>query len=166
MKTIIFLDIDGVLNTEQWHLNEGQNAPQDQYGDAFDPEAVANLALIIAETGAEIVLSSTWKCFGLDGIKEMWKDRGLPGKVVGITPNTISDEILLKVNLEEVEAGFLKGYEIKEWLSKDGEQVQNYAIIDDVEGFLPEQKSHLVLVNATFGLRKKDAEKTIKVLNV
>ena len=45
MRKIIFLDIDGVLNTCWWD----RKTPVDKYGYAFDPNAVANLAKIISE---------------------------------------------------------------------------------------------------------------------
>ena len=50
---IIFLDIDGVLND----LNFDSSNP----GKFFRPEAVQTLADIVHQTGAKIVLSSTWK---------------------------------------------------------------------------------------------------------
>lgn len=67
---VIFLDIDGVLNTKYWENMK----VRDQYGHTFDPNSVANLARIIEETGAEIVISSSWKCLGLDTLQKMWKD--------------------------------------------------------------------------------------------
>ena len=59
MRKIIFLDIDGVLNPKWWDSDK----QSDNYGRLFDAKAVANLAKIIEETGAEIVISSMWKCF-------------------------------------------------------------------------------------------------------
>ena len=83
MKKILFLDIDGVLNTQRWHkkMVEG-HAPKDSFGYDFDPEAVANLCRIIEATGAEIVISSSWKGYGMDGLQELWETRDLPGKVI------------------------------------------------------------------------------------
>ena len=59
MKKVIFLDIDGVLNTSRWHNQVESSKLQDEYGYLFDPVAVANLAKIIEETGADIVISSS-----------------------------------------------------------------------------------------------------------
>ena len=165
MKNIIFLDIDGVLNTERWHLNEGQNAPQDQYGDTFDPKAVANLALIIEKTGAEIVISSSWKFSGLESMQAMWRERKLPGKVIDITPSTVSDEMLLKANSEELDKMPFKGYDIEEWHSNNSKQIKNYIIIDDENCFLPQQWSNLIRTNPKYGISKEDAEKAIKYFN-
>ena len=56
MSKILFLDIDGVLNTERQHdrcVNE-KISPVDGFGYAFDPIAVANLKSIVEKTGANI----------------------------------------------------------------------------------------------------------------
>ena len=42
-----------------------KDTPRDEYGWVFDPVAVANLAHIIDETGADIVISSSWKFHGV-----------------------------------------------------------------------------------------------------
>lgn len=160
MKKVIFLDIDGVLNT-----GEGPNAPQDRFGDAFNPNAIENLSKVIAEAGAEIVVSSSWKFFGLDGMQEMWKERNLPGQVIGITPNTISDEMLLNANLDDMDSLCFKGLEIKEWLAKHGKMIDNYAILDDENSFLPEQQPHFVKTNPECGISKEDVNRVIEILN-
>ena len=36
MKKILFLDIDGVLNTKWWYTQMDRNTPKDKYGYAFD----------------------------------------------------------------------------------------------------------------------------------
>ena len=165
MKKIIFLDIDGVLNSFRWHNSEGNEKLTDRFGRVFDPEAVSNLSKIVEETGADIVISSSWKCFGLDGMQEMWKERNLPGKVIGITPNTVSDEMLLYADLENMELGVIRGNEIKEWLSRHKRDVLQYVIIDDMDDMLPEQQYHVVLTDSLIGLSKWDAMKAIAILN-
>ena len=157
MNKFIFLDIDGVLNT-------GCQLTRDKYGYGFNPKAVANLAKIVDVTGADIVISSSWKCIGLSELEEMWHDRRLPGKIVGITPNTMSDELLITADLEKVELGPIRGTEIKEWLSIQ-KQVSHYVIIDDMYGMLPEQTSHFVMTDSEVGLSEKDAEQAISILN-
>lgn len=90
---VLFLDIDGVLNTKYWYTQMDRNTPKDKYGYAFDPNSVANLKRIVEDTGAEIVISSSWKCMGLSQMEDMWRDRNLPGRIIGITPNSVSDEM-------------------------------------------------------------------------
>ena len=62
MAKIIFLDFDGVLNTEHYQgLLQYQGKPwQDEYGAFFDPKAVKQLKRIIDATDADIVVESSW----------------------------------------------------------------------------------------------------------
>ncbi len=164
MRKIIFLDIDGVLNTRDWHCRMTKDTPHDEFGFAFDPITVSNLAHIIDETGAVIVISSSWKFYGVAKLRKMWEIRNLPGTILDITPNTVSDEMLLNANLDETELGVCRGNEIKEWLSRHKGEVSNYVIIDDFDDILPEQESHLIQTNPEEGISEEDADKAIKIL--
>ena len=164
-RKILFLDIDGVLNTKEWHCRMTKDTPRDEYGYAFDPVAVANLAHIIEETGVVIVISSCWKFHGVAKLRRMWDMRKLPGTILDITPNTVSDEMLLDANLDELELGVCRGNEIKEWLSKHKGEVSDYVIIDDFDDLLPEQGEHAVITNTLIGISKEDAERAIEILN-
>jgi hypothetical protein len=166
MRKVLFLDIDGGLNTERQHdrcANEGI-APVDGFGYAFDPEAVANLKSIVEETDAYIVISSSWKLWGLDAMQRMWTRRGMPGIVIDITPNTESDEMLLSVNLDYMDIPAIKGSEIKEWLSTTGHDITHYAILDDLPDMLPEQESHFIQTDPRIGITEEDAKQIIKIL--
>jgi hypothetical protein len=165
MRKVIFLDIDGVLNTQDWHSRKTNDNPRDEFGWAFDPVAVENLGHIVKETGASIVISSSWKFLGMAKLKQMWKIRKLPGILLDITPNTVSDEMLLNANLEEMELGVCRGNEIKEWLSRHKEEVSNYVIIDDYDDLLLEQEDHTVLTDSLIGITEFDAMKAIRILN-
>lgn len=147
MRKILFLDIDGVLNTDhhQWHCQMNSIAPVDRFDYAFDSKAVENLATIIEETGAEIVISSSWKFLGLQTLQKMWEDRNLPGVIVDVTPS-----------------GESKGWEIDEWLINHEGQISGYAIIDDENDMLPEQQGHFVQTNPQFGITKKDIEELLQ----
>lgn len=58
---IIFLDFDGVLNTEHYqnYLYHEGKPWQDEHGAFFDPEAVEQLRRIIDITHADIVVESS-----------------------------------------------------------------------------------------------------------
>ena len=164
-RKIIFLDIDGVLNTQDWPSRMTNDTPKDEFGWAFDPVAVENLAHIVKETGASIVISSSWKFLGMTKLKEMWNIRNLPGGLLDITPNTVSDEMLLNANLDDMKLGVCRGNEIKEWLSKHKVEVSNYVIIDDFDDLLPEQMGHAVITNTLIGISENDANNAITILN-
>ena len=161
MKKVIFLDIDGVLNPKWWISKK----PSDKYGVFFETNAVANLGKIIEETGAEIVVSSSWKNIGLVELQNMWRDRGLPGKLVDITPDYMSDEILLKEDSANVDYLYERGSEIQGWLLLHGDDVGRYVIIDDMDDILPEQLSHFVQTDPEFGITIDDVKKIVHLLN-
>ena len=166
MKKVIFLDIDGVLNTERQHnrcVDEGV-AYVDNFGYAFDPIAVINLKKIIDETGADIVISSSWKFWGLSTMQKLWASRDLPGRIIDVTPNTVSDELLLEIDLSYMELPAGKGSEIKEWLDTKGSEVTHYAILDDVPDMLPEQEPHFVQIDPKIGITKDDVNSVIAIL--
>ena len=111
-----------------------------------------NLAKIINETGADIVVSSTWKFMGLPQMLDMWEERGLPGKIIDMTPNTVSDEVLLVVDLEQMELTPIRGMEVQEWLNTKGKKVSHYVILDDMDNMLTEQRLHFVKTDPEIGI--------------
>ena len=165
MAKVIFLDFDGVLNTERWHSQANREELKDEYGYRFDPVAVENLSRIIEETGAAIVISSSWKCIGLATMQRMWKDRQLPGKVIDITPNSVSDEFLLNVDLNDMDLLSIRGQEIKDWLIVKGGSDCNYVIFDDMNDVLQEQEAHFVWVDPAVGITKGNVAQAIRILN-
>ena len=140
---VMFLDFDGVLNTDrhQAYLHRQGLPASDEFGAVFDPDAVASLrAITDAVPDLKIVIESSWKSFGLNAMRRMWKARGLPGKVYDITPRIDNDELLLSVDLDDPEAfskleGLGKGGEIQAWLDAHEEEVETYVILDDVNEF-------------------------------
>ena len=87
--SIIFLDFDGVLNTEQYQARLAvDGAPnKDAWGPLFDPRAVENLRKIIEATGAAIVISSSWRYIHrLGSLRMMWEIRELPGEMLDTLP--------------------------------------------------------------------------------
>ena len=92
MDSFLFLDIDGVLNTEQHRafLVANQQDLEDYYGELFDPQAVIQLERIVEETNPKIVISSSWKEYGIDYLNEMWWYRKMPSHIFSVTPTLIS----------------------------------------------------------------------------
>lgn len=152
MNKILFLDFDGVLNTEHYQgLLQYQSSPwQDEYGAFFDPKAVKQLKRIIDATDADIVVESSWKYLGLDAMKELWKVRNLPGTIIDITPSLL---------------GKNKGVEIASWLSKYAKQDIRYVIIDDEYVILDSQLPHFILTNPYEGITEEQANRAISMLN-
>lgn len=60
------------------------------FGTVFDPNCVKNLKHIIDQTGADIVVSSSWKyLMTYRDFLDMWEYRGLPGFVTDVTPTPL-----------------------------------------------------------------------------
>lgn len=97
VKKIIFLDIDGVLNPvhymnamyKMWKASHKQIKSHDEYGQLFFYQNCDALKRIIDETGAKIVISSTWRRAGLDEMIKLWKHRNLAGEIIDITPTEV-----------------------------------------------------------------------------
>ena len=168
-KKIIFLDFDGVLNTEHYQgLLQFQGKPwQDEHGAYFDPNAIKQLERIIDATDAHIVVESSWKYLGLDAMKELWNVRNLPGRIIDITPSTTSDEYLLNLDLDNFsnKMHHSKGLEISSWLSEKGRPNTRYVIIDDEYVVLESQLSNFILTNPYEGITEEQANKAISILN-
>ena len=125
------------------------------------------LKRIIDATGADIVVESSWKFLGLDAMKVLWEIRSLPGKIIDITPSSVSDEHLLNIDLENIDTSILncKGMEISSWLSEHEKQDVCYVIIDDEYVILGSQLPHFILTNPYEGITEEQANKAISILN-
>lgn len=156
---IIFLDFDGVLNIAE--------KDSDRFGQVFHEEFIKNLGKIINETGAKIVVSSSWRSGGLEEMRQLWSERNYPGEIIDITPFLVKSEYSFdKDSLLNTERIFSKknprGLEIDFWLQNvanltlvtwssslqrqiiEESPVKNFIIIDDDQDFLIEQSKHLV----------------------
>jgi hypothetical protein len=150
---IIALDIDGVLNSARYFSEEygevdGRGVAA--YASAqIDPAAVAILNRILAETGADVVVSSTWRLMHrLPDLRGILRRRGFAGRIIGRTPYL---------------NGQPRGLEIQAWLDAQREQPPAFAIVDD-----DEDMAHLShrLVRTTFaeGLTEADVSRLIAML--
>lgn len=152
-RPVIFLDFDGVLNTEQHQARlavEGKPT-KDAWGPLFDPRAVGYLRGILEATDAEVVISSSWRyVHSLGSLRTMWSARGLPGEVA----DTIACGAFYISRGEEIEC----------WLNRHG--CPDYVIIDDVDDFYPSQRRRFIETNPITGLNEADALKAIEILTI
>ena len=151
MKKYIFLDFDGVINTQN---------------DKFDKNTIANLRRLLERTDAKVVISSTWRLQSMENIQQLWLEYHLPGEVIGLTPSCNS------INFSDIDGqkewqGLhgCKGLEIAEWLRLNAKESYQYIILDDEEDFLFSQREHLVKVEGSKGLDKADVRVAIQILN-
>ena len=152
MVKYIFLDFDGVLNSEQYQAQlaiEGKPT-KDEFGPLFDPKAIARLSEIVEASKAEIYVISSWgDILGKDKIIEMWEKRGLPGEVHAVF---VPDE---------------KCETKTKWIKRciNGKMFLPYIILEDEPIFFPEHEEGFIKVNPVIGISKEDAEISIDILN-
>ena len=169
MDKYIFLDFDGVLNTEFYQdLLMSQGEPyRDKYGPFFDPVAVEQLKRVVDSTHADIVIESSWKYLGLEAMQGMWTDRQLPGRVIDITPSIVSVSWSSNIDLDDfrLDARQSKGIEIDFWLFENAARGARYVIIDDEYVILDSQLPHFILTNPFDGITDLLADRAIAILN-
>ena len=154
MNKLIFLDIDGVLDTYKSHY-------------MLDPVLMDRLGNILGRTGAWIVISSSWRCGNVPDTIEFMTDYDNPrvgsnpfpftDRIVGITP------ILYSIIDDDIDRPATRGEEINAYLK--AHPCDNYVILDDCDEMLGDQRQHLVFVNDEIGLTDNDVEKAVSILN-
>jgi hypothetical protein len=155
MSKIIFLDIDGVICTMGGFIHPDYNHPSKCWH-SFHKPAIEQLNRITDKTGAQIVISSTWRnSHALKELQAFFKQAGTTGDIIDRTPNP-----------ETAPGDYepLRGLEVNLWLAAN-KQVDTYVIIDDDNDFTDEQKKILLVkTTAIDGLTAKAADQAIQIL--
>ena len=155
---VIFLDVDGVLNSEM--SREQDRNKFDNWMECEVSEShIVNLKKIVDETGAQIVLSSSWR---FDHPKATGRDFIVDPLM------KILDRKLKEVGLDIIDVtpdlhGKKRGFEIKDWLDRHTE-VEKFVILDDDIDMLDEQKPFFVNTTFKWGLTEGLAKKAIEIL--
>lgn len=134
---VLFLDIDGVVNSIKTTNMRDSIYPLDQYM-AF------LVGRIVLATDCKVVLSSSWRNHP-DGIKEVEKH------IVPIHDKT--------------PWASTRGEEIQQWLDEHKGEWERYAILDDDADMLPSQLPHFFKTTFAYGLTDEIANEVINYLN-
>lgn len=156
---IIFLDFDGVLNSVGTKDRVSHPMfPKDRVRgiDDFRVKLVSDLAL---QTGAKIVISSTWREYHtLEELRTLLYNRGLDSKVeiIGFTPKSY----------EVIGWGFgpkrgERGDDIHLWLNQNGNP-KTYLILDDI---YCHDDEHQVQTEDRTGFWNGLMKRALKILN-
>lgn len=168
---IIFLDIDGVLNTES-HLN----ALSDYAGYStltllekrtfhFSTKALQQLNSLIRETQSKIVISSTWRknTKNLIAMHRVFSMYNLDLHIIDYTPNSVID--LAKNRFQSTRC-----WEIHIWLQNNKQyKIDSFVILDDVDIIHNDEKimylqKHFVKINPELGLNEDAVQAAKKIL--
>lgn len=152
---ILFLDIDGVVNTDRIARYRKNHGVEEMI---FDEDAMKNLEHIVTSTECRIVISSTWRIHR-DTMNPLW---------IALVDN------LRKYNLEN----FLydtthfddpvcfskpRWLEIKEWLVQNRD-IDSFVILDD-EWDMDELNSNFVRCSGAIGISRNNCKEAIAILN-
>lgn len=153
MNKLLFLDVDGVLNCQSdWTGPHADNFA------TLDPAKCDRLAKIVRETGATVVLSSTWRLFpgpALEKLTAWLLERG-----VAIHSHTLD-------LTREFGHGMIRGHEIARWMASNAAKFPNprFVILDDDSDMNKDQLPFFVQTNFKTGLTDELTNKAISILN-
>lgn len=139
---IIFLDVDGVLNSSL----DGYSI---RLKTDYHLELVKN---IIEATEAKLVLSSSWRIGPTKARNNLLKrleEYGL--QIMDSTP--------------VLSGASSRGDEIRQWLNESKYEIESFVIIDDEDDMEEFIAKNMVQTNTAVGLQEKDASKCISMLN-
>lgn len=153
MESIIFLDIDGVMNTVP---------PQRP----IEPEKVRLLARIVQATGAKLVLHSGWRVWFSSDMQPLREEsaelvrlfaaEGLT--LSGMTPDLTDEEIRRTKKFSLV-----KAREILAWLAAHP-GVQRWLVLDDLDLHNDVVADHQLTPISSLGLTENDIPAAIRML--
>jgi hypothetical protein len=164
---IVFLDVDGVLNSAHWWKvrtgvpEEANKADYAHY--SIDPSAVLRLNRLLDESGAVCVLSSTWRTmYPLPDMQSHLVRRGFTGRLLGATPNHASHKMVK----DERGRWTRRGNEIQAWLNMLGPKNQpgSFVILDDDDD-MAHLANRLVKTKFDHGLTDENVNEALEVLN-
>ena len=130
-KKLLFLDIDGVLNS--WHYFKNNKTLIDKSESKkdfkinkwthLDPDAIKRLNRLVDLSGVEVIISSTWRLlFSLEEINKMLAFRGATFQASNRTPEGY---------YRGMSSRTCRGDEIKEFIDNFSEPVDAFVILDD-----------------------------------
>jgi hypothetical protein len=134
---ILFLDVDGVLNSTRsaYGLGGLPHGTHTEQLALFDHIAIGLIRLLCKDAKAKIVLSSSWRL--LTPFAELGKALDLP--IIDATDREVGP----------------RGEQIQRWLDKHP-GVKRYAIVDDDRDMLQAQMPYFVKTNNAEGLLYSD----------
>ncbi|MBS7006970.1 HAD domain-containing protein [Anaerostipes sp.] len=155
---IIFLDIDGVLNSMDLFDKMEERKTEPFMGIAVDEENLEQLKYIVEQTGAKIVLSSSWR--------HAWHEKG-PMIKIGRSLDQAMAVYGMKIisKTKHLHKGN-RSLEVKDWMR--GKHIQSFVILDDTDYDWIEYGLGDHWVRTDFmegGLNRTLAQRAVNILN-
>lgn len=152
---IIFLDVDGVLNNHRFITHNQFLSFESRRN--IDSEKVMVLKMIVAQTGARIVLSSSWRLQFDQSLQP------LSGAAKELVDKLAEYGLCL---WDKTDDCVNKADSIIKWLEEHRNTISNYVIIDD--DYMPDEVGSsgcLIKTSYYIGVTEKEAFLAISKLN-
>lgn len=166
LTPIVFLDFDGVLNHFTHFVGLNHRVAADCLTDAlsFDHAAVARLNVIVERTGAEVVISSSWRtrhddsgalAFPLPVLRSLLERHGFRGRVADITP---------RLHRSPDGEPRVRGHEIQAWIdAQPAGTVGPFVVLDD-DADMAHLEARTVRTSMDTGLLDEHVERAVALL--
>lgn len=155
---IIFLDIDGVLNSHAWLEQQPPFSLREHPERAIDPDAVQRLNHLTERTGARLVVTSTWRLkWGIRALRQIFVNADIRGTLLDVT------EVFIIARATHRALADPREQEILMWLRQHPE-VTHYVVLDDLAN-LGVLRDRQVLVDAASGLTMDNINEALAILN-
>lgn len=152
---IIFLDIDGVLNNELFYNEEEHEKKQHD----IDERNLKLLNELIQETGAKVVITSTWRLGKTEKeLQNILEQFGFTGEIIGTTKHYGKPCLRRNEILEWIETH-------EELIGQCRNQFTEYVIFDDDSDMLYWQRDNFICVDSYVGLTPRNIYKAEWMLN-
>ena len=165
---VLFLDIDGVLNSDAYAKRYHQEHLGDKgYHIWVDPDAVELIRDFCETYDIKIILSSSWRSYDvrttLLSLMEYRHLKPILKFIVGVTPGSMSRYRGREIQtlLDNFHSCAEKGLISNRY--KD-DKIEKYAIVDDDSDMLENQKPFFVQTDWFVGITKEDIEKLTHIL--
>lgn len=165
---VIFLDIDGVLNSDNYMhklIDKNVREYENDIYQFIDDNAVNIVVDLCEQYDLKLVITSSWRSNNLKYTIEMFskpeyiKLHPLIPYIIGVTPRLFEWYDDGSVDYED------RGYEIDFWIEAQKENIE-YVILDDDSDMLESQKDNFIQINHKTGLTNNYISNIKKILNV
>ena len=146
---VIFLDFDGVLNSDRYMRTCGES------GMIIDPSRMELLKILVEKTGAKIVLSTSWR--------EHWEKDG--GDEIGDLINSLFAKYRLEIFDKTPHINTWREEQIAAWLDAHTD-TENFVVLDDMFLAADFLAGHFIRTsNLRQGFDENDLKVAIEILN-
>ena len=163
MTKAIFLDIDGVLNSNFWNETHQREISD---GTLIDSEKIKLLGELVRHTGAGIVLHSGWKYWFNSNLQPLRIESAQLETLLaqeGLVINSVTPDYATEEIKKSKKFSLIKAEEILAWLAEHKE-VEQWVVIDDLDLHNAEVAKHQLRTDPQTGLTMDDVHKLENML--